>query len=109
VAVEWTLISLPNHNPVWFGFVVFFQHTTGSRELAFWPRCKYKDDGYKKNKAVIRKQLSTGEDHPAAICLSGYHRKSRKAEPDEGYRPRTLQRLEHRSPPLCPTSLKKSI
>lgn len=31
VVLEWTLISLPNHNPVWFCFVVFFQYTTGSR------------------------------------------------------------------------------
>lgn len=32
VVVEWTLISLPNHNPVWFGFVVFTQHSTGSKD-----------------------------------------------------------------------------
>lgn len=32
-ALEWTLISLPNHNPVWFGFVVVFttQQEIGTR------------------------------------------------------------------------------
>lgn len=31
--LEWTLISLPNHNPVWFGFVVVFttQQEIGTR------------------------------------------------------------------------------
>lgn len=32
------------------------------------------------SKTVIRKQLTTGEEHPEAICPSDYLRMSRKAE-----------------------------
>lgn len=34
--LEWTLISFPNHNPVWFGFVVVFttQQEIGTRDVS---------------------------------------------------------------------------
>lgn len=74
-------LTKPQSCLVWFcGFLPTHSRKSG---LALWPLHKRKDYDDNMNKTVIRKQLFTGEDHPAAICPAPHYlRMCGKADTD---------------------------